>query len=71
MITPNDVIIQKKLIRIENHYKDQIVSKSQHFSGNNVIISMIFEGTIQDFQKAVVEINVIKEIKNFRYLIIN
>ena len=71
LITPNDIWVQKKINKIENAYKDQIVSKTQHFSSNNAIIFMIFEGPIQEFQKIVVEINSIEEIKNFRYLIIN
>lgn len=71
IIAPNDVWIQKKLNKLENNYKDQIVSKTQHFSSNNAIIFLIFEGSIQDFQKIVVEINSIEEIKNFRYLIVN
>jgi len=32
---------------------------------------MIFEGTVQEFQNIVVDVNGIKELKNFRYLIIN
>jgi metal-responsive CopG/Arc/MetJ family transcriptional regulator len=71
IVISNENSIQKKLNKIENTYKDQIVSKNQHFSNNNAIIFMIFEGGIQDFQKFVVEINSIKEIKNFRYLIVN
>ena len=71
IVAPHDPQIQRKLNKIENKYKDQVVNKNQHFQGENLIIFMIFEGEIQDFQKIVVEINGIKEIKNFRYLIIN
>jgi len=70
-VVPNMSLIQKKLNKIETDYKDQIVSKNQFFHHRNTIISMIYEGPIHDFQKIVVEINSIKEIKNFRYLIIN
>ena len=71
VIAPNDYLIQKKLNRIESEYKEQIVSKNVNFVNQNSIIFMIFEGPVQDFQKLVVEINSIEEIKNFRYLIIN
>lgn len=71
IVVPHDPHIQRKLNKIENKYKDQVVNKNQHFQGENLIIFMIFEGEIQDFQNIVVEINGIKEIKNFRYLIIN
>lgn len=71
IVVPNLAIIQKKLNRIESEYKDQIVNKNQYFHSKNTIIFMIFEGPIQEFQKIVVEINSIKEIKNFRYLIVN
>ena len=70
-VVPNLAPIQKKLNKIESDYKDQIVNKNQYFHSKNTIIFMIFEGAIQDFQKIVVEINSIKEIKNFRYMIIN
>jgi metal-responsive CopG/Arc/MetJ family transcriptional regulator len=72
IVAPNDVNILKKLNKIENQYNDYIVSKIQHFHGQNtLIIFLIFEGILQDFQNIVVEINSIKEIKNFRYLIVN
>jgi len=71
MVVPNLASIQKKLNKIESEYKGQIINKNQYFHSKNTIIFMIFEGSIQDFQKIVVEINSIKEIKNFRYLIIN
>ncbi|MFX1454285.1 MAG: CopG family ribbon-helix-helix protein [Promethearchaeota archaeon] len=71
MVAPNDSTIQKKINRIENEFKDQIVSKNQNFVDHSVVIFMIFEGKLQDFQKLVVEINSIEELKNFRYLIIN
>jgi len=71
IVAPHDPNIQRKLNRIENKYKDQVVNKNQHFQGENLIIFMIFEGEIQDFRNIVVEINGIKELKNFRYLIIN
>jgi len=65
--------IKKQIIgnMIENEHKDQIVSKYQHFQGENVILFLLFEGDVQDFQNFVVEVNGIKEIKNFRYLIVN
>jgi len=71
LVVPNESNILKKINRIESEYKDQIVSKNQNFVDLNIIIFMIFEGNLQDFQKLVVEINSIEELKNFRYLIIN
>ncbi len=71
IVAPNEYHVHKKLNRIENVYKDQIVSKNQNFVSPNFITFMIFDGSLQDFQKLVVEINSIEEIKNFRYLIIN
>jgi metal-responsive CopG/Arc/MetJ family transcriptional regulator len=71
LVAPNDSNIQKKINRIESKYRDQIVSKNQNFVDLNIVIFMIFEGSLQDFQKLVVEINSIEELKNFRYLIIN
>ncbi|MFX0040760.1 MAG: CopG family ribbon-helix-helix protein [Promethearchaeota archaeon] len=71
IVAPNDFTVQKKLNRIESEYKEQIVSKNQNFVNQNFITFMIYEGKLQDFQKLVVEINSIEEIRNFRYLIIN
>ena len=71
IISPHDPNIQRKLNKIESRYNGQILNKTQNFQGENLIISIIFEGNVQDFQKIVVDINGIKEIKNFRYLIIN
>ncbi len=71
IIMPHDPIVQRKLNKIENKYMEQIVNKNQHFQGENLILSIIFEGNISDFQNIVVDINGIKEIKNFRYLIVN
>jgi len=71
VIVPHDPIIQRKLNKIENKYMEQIVNKNQHFQGENLIMSIIFDGNISDFQNIVVDINGIKEIKNFRYLIVN
>ena len=71
IVAPNEYNIHKKLNRIESEYKDQIVSKNQNFVDHHYIIFMVFDGNLQDFQKLVVEINSIEEIKNFRYLIIN
>ena len=71
IVAPHDPNIQRKLNKIESKYRDQVVNKNQHFQGENLIIFMIFEGEIQEFQNLVVEINGIKELKNFRYLIIN
>ncbi len=71
IVAPNDYYVQKKLNRIENEYKEQIVSKNQNFVNQNFIAFMVYDGSLQDFQKLVVEINSIEEIKNFRYLIIN
>ena len=50
---------------------EHIVNKNQHFQGENLILSIIFDGNVSDFQNIVVDINGIKEIKNFRYLIVN
>jgi len=71
VIAPHDPIVQRKLNKIENKYMEQIVNKNQHFQGENLIMSIIFDGNVADFQNIVVDINGIKEIKNFRYLIIN
>jgi len=71
IVAPLDTNVQRKLNKIESEYNDQIISKNQHFQGENVINFIIFEGEIQNFQEFVVEINGIKELKNFRYLIIN
>jgi len=71
IVAPLDSNVQRKLNKIESEYNDQIVSKNQHFQGENSINFLIFEGEIQVFQNFVVEINGIKEIRNFRYLIIN
>ena len=71
IVAPNDYNVQKKLNRIESEYRDQIVSKNLNFVNQNFIAFMVYDGTLQDFQKLVVEINSIEEIKNFRYLIIN
>lgn len=61
----------KKLNKIENEYKDCIISKNQHYQGDNVIIFMIVEASVEVFQKFVVEINGIEEVSNFRYMIMN
>ncbi len=71
LVVPNESNILKKINRIESKYRDQIVSKNQNFVDLNLVIFVIFEGNLQDFQKLVVEINSIEELKNFRYLIIN
>ncbi|MFX1304507.1 MAG: CopG family ribbon-helix-helix protein [Promethearchaeota archaeon] len=71
IVAPNDYNVQKKLNRIESVYNDQIVSKNQNFINQHFITFMLFDGSLEDFQKLVVEINSIEEIKNFRYLIIN
>jgi len=71
LVAPNESNILKKINRIESKYRDQIVSKNQHFVDLNLVMFIIFDGNLQDFQKLVVEINGIEEIKNFRYLIIN
>ena len=73
IVAPNDTNILKKLNKIENNYSNQIVSKNQQFYPNNphMTIFMVFEGSLQEFHRIVVEINSIKDIKNFRYLIIN
>ena len=71
IVAPNDVNIQKKLNRIEREYKDKIISKNQLFYAKNFSIFLVYEGSVRDYQRLVVEINSIKEIINFRYLIIN
>lgn len=71
IVAPHDPNIQRKLNKIESRYNEQIMNKNQYFQGENLIIFMIFEGTVQDFQNIVVDVNGIKELKNFRYLIIN
>jgi len=71
IVAPHDPNIQRKLNKIESRYNEQIINKNQHFQGENLIIFMIFEGTVQEFQNIVVDVNGIKELKNFRYLIIN
>ena len=73
IVAPNDTNILKKLNKIENEYNNQIVSKNQQFYSNKPhnTIFMVFEGSLENFHRIVVEINGIKELKNFRYLIIN
>jgi len=71
IVAPNDRNVLKKLNRIENIYKDEIVSKNQNFIDHKTIIYMMFNGELSEFQKIVVEINSIEGIKNFRYLIVN
>ena len=71
IVAPHDFHIQKKINKIELNYKESIVSKNQHFQGEDAITFVLFEGSVQEFQDIVVEINSIKEIKNFRYLIVN
>ena len=71
IVAPNEYNVLKKLNRLESEYQEQIVSKNQNFINQSLIMFMVFEGNLQDFQKLVVEINSIEEIKNFRYLIIN
>lgn len=70
VVLPNDSTVLKKLNKIELKYKSQIVSKNQHFS-KHLQLFMVFEGSIEEFHKIVVEINSIKEVTNFRYLIDN
>ncbi len=70
IILPNDPNIQKKLNSIESQYQDEIISKNSHYQRDNITIFMIFEGTVDQFQKFVVEVNGIKELINFRYLIL-
>ncbi len=71
VVAPHEPNIQKKLNKIESKFQFQIVSKNLHFYSKNFTIFYVYEGSLQDLQKFVVEINSIKEIKNFRYLIIN
>lgn len=71
IVIPQDLSIQKKLNKIEEEFKEGIVSKNQHFYKDTISIFMVFEGNLQEFQKFVVEINGIKELKNFRYVIVN
>jgi metal-responsive CopG/Arc/MetJ family transcriptional regulator len=71
IVIQNDPLIQRKLNKIENNYKEQIISKNQHFQGENIIIFLIVEAKIDELQNFVVEVNGVEEIKNFRYLIIN
>jgi metal-responsive CopG/Arc/MetJ family transcriptional regulator len=71
IVIQNDPLIQRKLNKIENNYKEQIISKNQHFQGENIIIFLIIEAKIEELQSFVVEVNGVEEIKNFRYLIIN
>ncbi len=71
IVAPNDFNVIKKLNRIECEYKSQIVSKNQNFINQNFINFIVFDGSLHDFQKLVVDINRIDDIKNFRYLIVN
>ena len=71
IVIPNDFNVQKKINKIESVFHKQIVSKNQHFHQNGLTIFLVYEGYLEDFHKLVVEINSIKEIKNFRYLIVN
>ncbi|MHA2005800.1 MAG: CopG family ribbon-helix-helix protein [Promethearchaeota archaeon] len=71
IVAPNESNIQRKLNRIESEYNGQIISKNQNFVDHSIVIFMIFEGRLSEFQNLVVEINSIEDIKNFRYLILN
>ncbi|MGQ4874868.1 MAG: hypothetical protein ACP6IY_12450 [Promethearchaeia archaeon] len=71
IIIPNNPFVVKKLNKIENDFKEYIVSKNQYFNGGKISIFLVFEGNIEEFQKIVGEINSINELSNFRYLIIN
>jgi metal-responsive CopG/Arc/MetJ family transcriptional regulator len=71
IVAPHDPQIQKKILKIENRYHDQIVSKNIHFQGENAIIFLLIDANVEDFQNLVVDINGIEDIKNFRYLIVN
>ena len=71
IVAPHDVNVQKKLNRIEKEYKDQILNKLTILYPKNFSIFLVYEGSVKDLQRLVVEINSIKEIINFRYLIIN
>jgi len=63
--------VLRKLNKIESEYIGQIISKNQNFVDSSIVLFVIFEGKLQEFQNLVVEINSIEEIKNFRYLILN
>ncbi len=71
IVMPHDFLIMKKLNKIEAEYKDYIISKNQHFQGENAIIFMIVRTNVEVFQRFVVEINGIEEVSNFRYMIMN
>lgn len=71
IILPNEPGLLRKVNKIEVQFQKQIISKNQHFAGEDVMLFIVVEATLQDFQEIGVEINSIKEIKNFRYMIIN
>jgi metal-responsive CopG/Arc/MetJ family transcriptional regulator len=71
VVIPQKINVQKKLNKIEEEFKKSIVSKNQHFYQDKISLFMVFEGDLQDFQRFVVEINGIKELENFRYVILN
>ncbi|MHA1282388.1 MAG: CopG family ribbon-helix-helix protein [Promethearchaeota archaeon] len=71
IVIPNNSNVVKKLNKIENEFKEYIISKNQYFNGSKISIFLVFEGSIEEFQKIVGEINSINELSNFRYLIIN
>ena len=71
IVAPQENGVLKKLNKIETEFKQQIISKNQMYNPKSISIFLVFEGSIQELQEIVVEINSIKEIKNFRYLIIN
>lgn len=71
IVVAHESNVIKKLNKIEIEFNDLIVSKHQHFQGKNLVIFMLVEANVEDFQKIVVEINGIEEIKNFRYAIVN
>ena len=62
IVAPNDTNVQKKLNRIEKNYSDKIISKNQLFYPKNFSIFLVYEGSVKDLQRLVVEINSIKEI---------
>ncbi|MHA1148994.1 MAG: hypothetical protein ACTSR8_12220 [Promethearchaeota archaeon] len=71
IVAPNDPTVLKKINKVEDAYKAEIMSKNVAFYSKNLSIFMVFEGNLDVFQKIVVDLNSIKEIKNFRYLIVN
>ncbi|MHA1820503.1 MAG: ribbon-helix-helix domain-containing protein [Promethearchaeota archaeon] len=71
IIVPKNVDnVERKLAHLETNYKESIMAKNCFFYRENKTLIYIFDGTIEDFQKFLTEINNIDELINIRYIIL-